>query len=206
MNAETSTGGNLDVNYKTALGDKMTFSVNQLFFLTQLKNALVLREENSPGSNYFESADGNILSSGIETNIKLSYNDFKLYMNYTFINAELKYDNINNQKPLTPKHNLGLALMYEIEEKWSAGYELYYTGTQFDNAYNQKPDYWMMGFMLMRTFEKFSVFINFENFTNTHQSQFGPLVIPPYNNPTFSNIWAPTDGFVFNAGIKISIL
>ena len=206
VNAETSTGGNLDVNYKTALGDKMTFSVNQLFFLTQLKNALVLREENSPGSTYFESADGNILSSGIETNIKLSYSDFKLYMNYTFINAELKYDNINNQKPLTPKHNLGLALMYEIEEKWSAGYELYYTGTQFDNAYNQKPDYWMMGFMLMRTFEKFSVFINFENFTNTHQSQFGPLVIPPYNNPTFSNIWAPTDGFVFNAGIKISIL
>jgi iron complex outermembrane receptor protein len=206
VNAETSIGGNLDLNYKTAFGDKMTFSINQLFFLTQLNNALVLREDDNSNLAYFESADGNILSSGIETNIKLTYSDFKLYMNYTFINTELNYDNINNQKPLTPKHNLGFALMYEIEEKWSTGYELYYTGTQFDNAYNKKSDYWIMGFMLMRMFEKFSIFINFENFTNTHQSQFEPLVLPPTNNPTFIDIWAPTDGFVFNGGFKISIL
>ncbi len=206
VNAETSIGSNLDLNYRTAFGNNMTFSINQLFFLTQLKNALVLRENSISNNTYFESADGNILSSGIETNIKLTYSDFKLYMNYTFINTELKYDNINNQKPLTPKDNLGFALMYEIEEKWSTGYELYYTGNQFDNRYNRKSDYWMMGFMLMRMFEKFSVFINFENFTNTHQSQFEPVVLPPTNNPTFVDIWAPTDGFVFNAGIKISIL
>jgi iron complex outermembrane receptor protein len=206
VDAETSLGSNLDLNYRTAFGDKITFSINQLFFLTQLKNALVLREDDNSNHAYFESADGNILSSGIETNIKLTYNDFKLYMNYTLINTELKYDNINNQKPLTPKHNLGFAFMYEIEDKWSIGYELYYTGTQFDNTYNKKSDYWMMGFMLMRMFEKFSVFINFENFTNTHQSQFEPLVLPPTNNPAFVDIWAPTDGFVFNGGFKISIL
>lgn len=38
VDAETSIGGNFDINYKTALGDEMTFSINQLFFLTQLKN------------------------------------------------------------------------------------------------------------------------------------------------------------------------
>ena len=206
VKAEKSAGVNLDLNYRTAFGDKMTFSINQLFFLTQLKNALVFRENSSSNTTYFESADGNILSSGLETNIKLSYSDFKLYMNYTLINTKLKYDNINNQKPLTPKHNLGFALMYEIEEKWSTGYELYYTGNQFDNEYNRKSDYWVMGFMLMRMFEKFSIFINFENFTNTHQSQFEPLVLPPTNNPKFVDIWAPTDGFVFNGGFKISIL
>lgn len=205
VHAETSIGGNLDLNYKTAFSDQMTFSMNQLFFLTQLKNALVLREDDNAVPAYFESADGAVLSSGIETNIKLSYNDFKLYMNYTLINTQLNYDNLNNQKPLTPKHNLGFALMYEIEEKWSAGYELYYTGTQVDHAYNKKPDYWMMGFMLMRMFEKFSVFINFENFTNTHQSQFEPLVLPPASNPAFVDLWAPTDGFVFNGGLKISL-
>ena len=57
-----------------------------------------------------------------------------------FVNTELQYDNINNQKPLTPKHNAGAVLFYEIEEKWSAGYEVYYTGKQFDNSYNQKTD------------------------------------------------------------------
>ncbi|MGQ8338702.1 TonB-dependent receptor [Sunxiuqinia sp. A32] len=205
VDVETSIGGNFDINYKTALWDEITFSINQLFFLTQLKNALVLREDDNSNLAYFESADGNVLSSGIETNIKLSYSDFKLYMDYTLINTQLKYDNINNQKPLTPKHNLGFALMYEIEEKWTAGYELYYTGNQFDNSYNEKSDYWVMGFMLMRIFEKFSVFINFENFTNTHQGEFEALVLPPVNNPTFRDIWAPTDGFVFNGGVKFSI-
>jgi outer membrane receptor for ferrienterochelin and colicins len=206
VDAETSIGGNFDINYKTALGDKMTFSINQLFFLTQLKNALVLREDNSLDRYYYESADGNILSSGFETNMKLTYDDFKLYLNYSFTNTELQYDNINNQKPLTPKHNAGVVLFYEIEEKWSAGYELYYTGKQYDNFYDEKTDFWTMGVMLMRYFEKFSLFINFENFTNVIQTDFEPLVLPPTNNPTFPDIWAPSDGFVFNGGIKIKLL
>ncbi len=205
VDAETSIGGNFDINYKTALGDEMTFSINQLFFLTQLKNALVLREDATTDMAYFESADGNMLSSGFETNIKLTYDDFKLYLNYAFVNTELQYDNINDQKPLTPKHNAGFVLFYEIEEKWSAGYEVYYTGKQFDNLYNQKTDYWTMGVMLMRHWERLSVFVNFENFTNVMQSDFEPLVLPPTNNPTFPDIWAPTDGFVFNGGIKLRL-
>ncbi len=206
VEAETSLGGNFDINYKTALSDEMTFSINQLFYLTQLKNALVLREPETTNRSYFESADGHILSSGFETNMKLTYDDFKLYLNYAFVNTELQYDNINNQKPLTPKHNGGIVLFYEIEKKWSAGYELYYTGEQYDNMYNKKSDYWIMGVMLMRMFDKCSIFINFENFTNTNQTRFEPLVLPPTNKPTFTEIWAPADGFVFNAGIKIDIL
>ena len=206
VNPETSIGGNFDINYKTVFFDKMTFSINQLFFLTQLKNALVLRENNTMDGFFYESADGNILSSGFETNVKLTYADFKLYINYAFIRTELQYDNINNQKPLTPKHNAGLVLFYEVEEEWSAGYELYFTGSQFDNFYYTKPRYWIMGVMLMRHFEKLSLFINFENFSNVLQTNFEPLVLPPTNNPTFPDIWAPTDGFVFNGGIKLRIL
>jgi len=122
---ETSAGGNFDMNYRTSFSDNFTFSVNQMFFITQLKNALVLRENGDANSYFFENADGNVLSSGFETNMKFGYKDFKLYLNYAFIHAELKYDNINNQKPLTPKHNLGIVLFYEIEEKWSVSYETY---------------------------------------------------------------------------------
>lgn len=202
---ETSIGGNFDLNYKTALGGRMTFSINQLFFLTMLKEALVLRENAIDNNYYFESADGNILSSGFETNLKITYGDIKLYMNYAFVNTELRYDNINDQKPLTPKHNAGIVLVYEVEDKWSAGYELYYTGKQFDEMYSTKPEFWTMGIMLMRHFKKATIFINFENFTNVLQSDYEPLVLPPYNNPTFPDIWSPSDGFVFNGGIKINI-
>ena len=206
VNPETSIGGNFDLNYKTALGEKMTLAINQLFFLTRLKDALVLRDAAIENSYYFESADGDILSSGFETNMKLTYGDIKLYLNYAFVNTELKYDNINNQKPLTPKHNAGFVLLYEIEDSWSAGYELYYTGRQFDEMYDVKPEFWIMGIMFMKHFEKLSVFINFENFTNVLQSDFEPLVLPPFNNPTFPDIWAPSDGFVFNGGFKFNIL
>ncbi len=206
VNPETSIGGNFDINYKTVFFDKITFSINQMFFITQLHNALVLRENNTLDGYYYENADGNILSSGFETNIKFTYGKFKLYLNYALINVDLQYDNINNQKPLTPKHNAGFVLFYEVEEKWSAGYELYYVGTQFNNYYDKKPDFWTMGFMLIRHFKKLSLFINFENFTNVIQTDFEPLVLPPTNNPTFPDIWAPTDGFVFNGGIKFSIL
>ncbi len=203
MKPEKSIGGNFDINYKASFMDKMTFSVNQMFFLTQLKNGLVLRMDDTRMRYYFENADGNILSSGFETNLKLTYDDFKFYANYAFINTELQYDNIFNQKPLTPKHNAGFVVMYEPEEKWSIGYELYYTSSQFDEMYHKKPDYWIMGFMVMRYFKKLSVFINFENFTNVIQSDFEPLVLPPTNNPDFPDIWAPTDGFIFNGGFKI---
>jgi len=202
INAETSIGANFDVNYKMVLFDTFTFSINQLFYLTKLDKALVLRQNNGLDEFYYENADGSVLSSGFETNLKFTYSNYKLFFNYAFVNAELQYDNINNQKPLTPKNNAGMVLMYDEEEKWSIGYELYYTGWQFDELYNRKSNYWMMGFMVMRHFERVSLFINFENFTNTTQTNFEPLVLPPFNTPTFSSIWVPSDGFVFNAGFK----
>lgn len=206
MNPERSIGGNFDVNYKTVLFNELTLSINQLFYVTHLKDALILRENNVDNYYFFENADGGILSSGFETNAKLTYTNFKLYINYAFINTRLQYDNINKQKPLTPKHNAGLVLMYETEEKWSVGYELYYTGTQFDEQFVKKTDYWIMGFMVMRHFKRLTAFINFENFTNTIQTNYEPLVLPPNNSPTFRDIWAPTDGFVFNGGIRINLL
>ena len=204
--AEKSIGGNFDFNYKTVLFDRLTFSVNQLFYLTQLKDALVLREPETDDLFFFENADGNIQSSGFETNLKFTLNDLKLFVNYALNTTKLNYDNLKGQKPLTPKHSAGAVLMYDKEDKWSVGYELYYTGWQYDESYDRKPHYLIMGLMMMRHFERFSCFLNFENFTDTKQTNFGPLVLPPYSHPSFPDIWAPTDGFVMNGGVRIRIL
>ncbi len=151
---------------------------------------------------FYENADGDLLSTGFETNAKFTYGDFKFYVNYAFTNTQLLYDNINNQKALTPKHNAGFVLLYEVEDKWSAGYELYYTGSQFDEMYDTKPEFWVMGIMIMKYFKKLAAFLNFENFTNVIQTKYEPLVLPPYNNPSFPDIWAPADGFIFNGGLR----
>lgn len=200
---ETSIGGNFDVNYKTIIAQKVSFSINQLFFYTQLDRPIVLQES---GTTYqFVNADGTIDSRGFETNVKLGYEDFKLFLQYAFIDAQLNYNNINNQKPLTPKHNAGVVLMYEVEEKWRIGYEVYYTGEQLLSNNRRTRDFWIMGFMVMREFERLSLFINFENFTDTRQSRYQDMVLPPHSDPTFTEVWAPTDGFVANGGLILRL-
>ena len=80
---EQSYGGNIDLNYRTILGEEVTFSINQLFFYTYLENPLLL--ETQPNSLYqFINSSGHIDTRGTETNIKIGYDDFKLFLGYTF--------------------------------------------------------------------------------------------------------------------------
>jgi iron complex outermembrane receptor protein len=197
---ERSLGSNFDINYKTIIANKVTFSINQLFFYTQLSNALVLSQNIPSGTWFIENADGTVDSRGFETNIKFTFGDFKLFLQYAYIDAKLNYANINNQKPLTPKHNAGAVLMFEQHGKWRVGFETYYTGQQFLSDYNKTRDYWIIGLMALRELKHFSLFLNFENFIDTRQSRYQEIVQPPINNPTFAEIWAPTDGFVVNGG------
>lgn len=199
VEAETSEGINFDLNYQTALGSKATFSMNQLFYYTQLHNSLILKKGTAE-QWYYENANSPVFSQGFETNMRFSYLDFKLFLQYAFINARMQENGVEFQKPLTPKHNAGAVLMFEQHGKWRVGYELYYTGPQYLSSGSRTPDYWIMGLMTMREFEHFSLFLNFENFLDTRQSRYSPLLSSGPPNPTFSEIWAPTDGFVVNGG------
>ena len=202
--AETSLGGNLDVNYKTILFNELGFSINNLLFYTQLYDPLILIQ-NANNEFLFENADGNTNSKGLETNIKFSFRDLKLYLQYAFIDAQLDYNGINRQKPITPRHNAGAILMYE-SEKWRVGYEAYFTGGQILSDFTEVEDYVTMGFLAARQLGRFSVYVNFENFTDTRLSNYQSTVLPPLTNPSFPEIWAPTDGFIFSAGVKWTIL
>ena len=201
LKAERSYGLNFDFNYKGTIADEITFSVNQLFYLTSIDNALLLNS--LPNGNFqFENADGDVLSKGSETNIKFTYKDFRWFLNYAFINATLNYLPNNPQKPLTAKHNAGSVLMYE-NEKWRIGYEAYYTGKQFLSDGIVTEDFVIMGLLVQKHFDWGSPFINFENFTDRRQARFSSEVSPPHENPIFNEIYAPTDGFIFSVGVVI---
>ncbi len=199
LEAEKSYGVNLDFNYQTSLFDQVGFSINQLFYLSTIKDGLLL---NSINNDFFafENASDIILSKGAETNIKFTYKDFRWFLNYAMIDAQLNYLAGNPQKPLTPRHNAGSVIMYE-SPTWRFGFETYYTGKQFLSNRNKTTDYITMGFLAMYNFKWGSVFTNFENFTDRRQSRFSPLVLPPHENPTFPEIYAPTDGFIFSIGV-----
>lgn len=202
--AERSVGGNLDVNFNTALGDDLTLSINQLFFYTRLSDALVFRNIGR-FQFFYENADGAVTSDGLETNIKLGYKDFKLFANYAFINTRLRFDNQNRQQPLTPKHNIGLVAMYEEHGKWRIGYEAYYTGRQFRRDGTETSDFWYMGVMAMRKFGNIALYVNFENFTDTRQHSLETFNINEHLIPEFPDIWAPIDGFIINGGLILEL-
>jgi outer membrane receptor for ferrienterochelin and colicins len=57
--------------------------------------------------------------------------------------------------------------------------------------------------MTERIWGNYSLFINFENFTDTRQTKFDEIYSGPISNPIFNDIYAPVDGFVINGGIKL---
>ncbi len=52
--------------------------------------------------------------------------------------------------------------------------------------------------MAEKLWKKFSLFVNFENLTDTRQTKFDTIYTGTINNPTFRDIYAPVDGFVVN--------
>lgn len=202
---ETSYGGNFDLNYRTGLfNDKVSLSVNQLFFYTKLDDPLILVSDTG-GYKKFQNTDGYIDTKGIETNIKIGYRDFKLFLGYTYTDTRQHYNGTVADFPLTAKHRFNNVLMYEVEEKWRVGLEAYYFSRQrlSDNTFGN--DYWICGFMVERIWEKISVYINFENFLDARQTRFGTVYTGTITNPVFKDIYAPMDGFVFNGGLKIRL-
>lgn len=198
---ERSYGANIDFNYRTGFADgKIIFSVNQLFFYTYLRNPLELKRE-PDGLYRFYNINGNVNSKGAETNIKVIYSDFSLFLGYTYTEALTHENGVTRQKTLTPKHRLNSMIMYEIEDSWRIGYELYYVGRQTLTDGLVGKDYVTMGFMIQKIWEHISIYVNFENFTDRRQTRFDTIYTGSLTNPEFRDIYAPLDGFVANAGI-----
>lgn len=202
LKAERSRGGTFDLNYRNTIGEKFSYSLNQLFFYTEITNPLVLQ---SDGKNFysFANAEQSVKSRGFETNAKFIYDFAKLFLGYTYTDAKAEYLTANQFLPLLPKHKINSALLFEKAENFKAGIEAYYTGEQFlSDGFKTRP-FLEVGVFAEKTFGKYSLFINGENLTDIRQSRYTRVVFPPHQNPTFSEIYTHTEGRIFNGGIKI---
>ncbi|MXV52994.1 TonB-dependent receptor [Pedobacter sp. HMF7647] len=202
--AERSYGANIDLNYTVRLvNDKVGFSVNQLFFYTRIKDPIILTSLDNGYLQYLQ-PQGDLHTKGLETNARIITGNFKLFIGYTFADVNQHTNDLFRQYPLVSKHRLNNVLMYELEDKWKIGLEAYYFSRQQLNDGTTGRSYWTTGFMAEKIWEKFSLFINFENFTDTRQTRFGSIYTGSITNPEFKDIYAPLDGFVINGGIKLN--
>ena len=96
----------------------------------------------------------------------------------------------------------------QIVGKGRIGVEAYYTGRQEleDNPYRREGrPYLEVGLLGELFFGKTSVFLNLENLLNVRQTKYDPIMLPrraPDGRWT-TDAWAPTDGFVANAGVRV---
>lgn len=206
--AETSAGGSVDVNYSTLLFDTIALSFNQAFYFTELQDPLVPQQISTQlGSGEgirYVNAEGSIRTRAWETNAKLSYGHVKLFLGYVNLDARADHDSFQGDLPLTPTHRTYTVLVYEKHGTGRIGLEGYYTSPQTLSNGLESDGFLVMGVMAERRFGRARVFLNFENFSDTKQSNFDPVVLGTQANPQFAEIWAPMDGFIVNGGVKYS--
>ena len=203
VQSEKSYGGTADINFNTQLGNNLVFTFNHMFFYTLIDHPLVLQEYASRNYRFFNAGEP-VKSAGFETNARFVYKrNMKLFLGYTYTDSRANYRSGNQILPLIPRSKLNTALIYEKESVIKVGLEAYFTGRQYLNNGNATPGFSEFGLMAEKTFRHFSLFVNFENFTDTRQSRYKNVVNGSHLDPTFDEIWTHTEGFVVNGGVKI---
>jgi outer membrane receptor for ferrienterochelin and colicins len=198
--AEQSYGMNGDLNYRSALGDETIININQLFFYTYVDRPLVLQ------NNAFINAPGHLATRGTETNIKLVMDELVFYLGYTYTDTKQHFNGQSTIQPLTPKNQLSFDATYEIEGSYRFGVESFYTGPQLLNNGNTGRGYTTFGLLVQKMWKHLDVFINAENLTDQRQTRWSNIYTGSITNPNFLDIYAPLDGVVVNAGIRIKLL
>ncbi len=199
IKAEKSVGGNLDFNYKKRLGDEITATFNQSFFITQINSPLVLQGIN------FENKRAPIITKGFETSVRLRWEALQIFAGYTFLDAKRRYDAVQNFVPLTPKGKIVTTISYEKEDNFSIGTEGFYTSTMYRDADTKTKEYFVFGIIAQKHFKHLSIIANCENIFDQRQTRFENIVIPPTSNPTFRQLYAPLDGRIFNVALRIKL-
>ena len=147
---------------------------------------------------------------GAEGLIRTRLGELNIVASYTFVRATEPdaVTSIRQDVAMTPRHSTGLTAMWEREDVGRVGIEWYVTGPQRldDNPYRAtSPVVHYFGAMAERAIGKARLFINTENLANRRQTKYDSLLRSTrrFDGRWTVDAWAPLDGFVANAGVRI---
>ena len=200
--AERSYGANFDMKYAHLLpGNLGLLTLNQMFFYNYIDHAIgLVRPSDSTWA--YRQLGQNAHSLGFETQLKLTIQRFTWFVGYTYTDAFLEGSSTKTPAPLTPKHSVKGDILYVVAGTWRIGLDYDYKSSQILSDGWQTPSLFSSGIVVERTLGDVVIFLNAENFTDVRQTQFGSLLTEPYQTPQYTEIWAPLDGYFFNAGLK----
>lgn len=205
LDAEESAGMNIDINRSFDFDNGISLNLNALVFYTRVDDPLHLLAQGS-GQFVFSQPQDYLDTKGTEINAAWFWNDFKLFMGYTHTDVEEHGPSGVSESTLIPEDRVNTVFVYEREDDFRIGLEAYYFGQQALNDGSRGRDYWIFGLMMEKIFaDEYSLFLNFENFTDTRQTRYEDIYTGSLLNPMFNDIFAPLDGFVINGGIKLRL-
>ena len=205
LQAETVRSGSVDLVYAEG-----PLELNVTLFGSDIDHAVQLRTL-SPTRVALVNADGVTRTRGGEFLARYRWDELRLSVSYVHVSAaEPDPDRPGRRTvPLTPRDAAGMTLSWEKRGRGRIGLEGFYVGRQSlpDNPFRQTSrPYVQIGAMAQVNLGRASVFANVENLLNVRQTNYDPLVLPqraPSGSWTVDG-WAPTDGALFNAGVKFT--
>ena len=200
VKAEKSSGINWDINFKKKFGE-LELAINQSFYFTQINHPLVM-QKTATVISYFN-ASKPISTKGIETWLQVSFAGLDAYLGYTLTDARKKYDPIHPYLDLSAQNKFASVISYEFSKRFRVCIEASNTGKQYLEDGSQTPSFYIIAGMMRFDAGRISIVLNCENIYDYRQTKKEAIVIPPYLNPSFKQLWAPIDGRVANLSVTI---
>jgi iron complex outermembrane receptor protein len=204
LRAETARTGSIDIGYaRGPLEASLTLFASDIHHATRLQDIAADRVR-------LVNMEGETRIRGSELLLRYRWDSFSLSGSYVFVHATEPAERGAGRQavPLTPRHTAGAVAMWEEHGKGRIGIEAYYTGRQRleDNPYRSvSRPYLHLGILGEIVFGKISLFANAENILGIRQTRYDPLLLPqrrPSGQWTV-DVWAPTEGFILNAGARL---
>jgi iron complex outermembrane receptor protein len=206
LRAETAETASIDVGYaRGPLEASVTLFASNIDHATRLQDIAADRVR-------LVNTDGETRIRGSELLLRYRWDSFSLTGSYVLVDATEPGEGGAGRRPvpLTPRHTAGAVAMWEEHGKGRIGIEAYYTGRQSleDNPYRSvSRPYLHLGLLGEIVLGKVSLFANAENILGVRQTRYDPLLLrqrAPSGQWTV-DVWAPTEGFILNAGARLRL-
>jgi iron complex outermembrane receptor protein len=209
LRAETAESASIDIGYARG-----AVEANLTVFASNMKDTVgldVIDPSPETGRVRLVNVEGPTRIRGTELLLRYRREAFTLTGSYVFVDSsEPNPEGAGRrQVPLTPRHSAGAVAMWERHGVGRLGFEAYYTGEQLleDNPFRavSRP-YVELGVLGEIVLGRVRLFVNAENLLGVRQTKYDPLVRPTRaaDGRWTVDVWAPTDGFVVNGGLRLS--
>ncbi len=185
--------------------------VNASVFGSRVDNAATLVPTAAGTGVRLVNSPGQTRTRGFELLVRHRWRELVLSASYVLVDATEPAPSGGRQSVArTPRNTLGAVAIWEVEDRGRIGIEAFYTGEQRldDDPFRtvSRPVV-QLGMSGELKFGPVSVFLNLENILDARQTRYSRLVrpTPAIDGRRTIDAWAPLEGFVANAGVKIRL-